>query len=474
MDATVTRIEAQGLDAGSFRDRRGRVFYHEGKVYRWLDAAALADWKKLTSAKNLQSRPRRLVETREVDAPIAGVTLPEGGGLLWHERLPLITYPYEWCFSMLRDAALQQLELLLDACKDGMVLRDATPYNTQWHGASPVFIDIPSFGTGQKGAPWVAYRQFCKMFLYPLMLQSHFGVPFQPWLRGSLDGIEPQDMARLSRFGDILRPGVFSHVWLQAALGSVESKASGNRLNEEFASLGEGNELVVALGQKLTALVNKLKWKEKASRWADYAQKNTYTDADQKTKEAFVERACQREDVDIVWDMGANTGHYSALAARHASLVVSMDSDHLAVERHYLKLKAQLPGGGRILPLVFNLADPSPSLGWRNAERKCLPERQRPDLCLCLAVIHHLVLSANIVLEDLVEWLAQTTPHLVIEWVGRDDPMVIGLLRNKEDIYTDYSLEGFEAALNQRFEVLNRETLPSGTRILFEAKRRSP
>jgi hypothetical protein len=113
---------------------------------------------------------------------------------------------------MLQDAALLQLDLLIAALDEGMTLKDATPFNAQWIGTRSVFIDTASFTRAEAGIPWLGYRQFCEMFLYPLLLQAYKDVPFHPWLRGSLDGLDAGHVNQLMSLRDRLRPGVFTHV----------------------------------------------------------------------------------------------------------------------------------------------------------------------------------------------------------------------------------------------------------------------
>jgi len=203
----------------------------------------------------------------------------------------------------------------------------------------------------------------------------------------------------------------------------------------------------------------------------DYAERNTYAEAERAAKAAFVRQAAADGPRRLVWDVGCNTGVYTRLAAEKANYVVAMDADEAAVERFYHELKST--GTRSILPLVMNLADPSPALGWRGEERMALAQRGRPDLTLCLALMHHMVIGANVPLDEFVDWLAGLGGELVIEFVDKRDPMVQVLLRNKEDIYDDYEIGNFERCLTARLEIIRRQTLQSGTRTLYHARPRS-
>ncbi len=468
------------LDSGSFRDREGRVFYHQGGVYRALSETAHTAWRQLQSSK-LFGRTQEggaIVRTHEVDldhdTTINREILSQLGDwttVLAHERIPFISYPYEWPFSMLRDAAQLTLDLLASALIEDMTLKDASAYNIQWRGSTPTFIDVASFEPWQPGSPWAGYRQFCQLFLYPLLLTAYRDVAFQPFLRGSLDGIEPDAMRSLLRPRDRLRKGVLIDVDLQARI-SARAAAGDRKVRSDLERAGFKKELIQNNVRRLRKIVSGLEWKRTSSEWADYAGNNTYTSADHEAKAQFVEAAAEACKPALAFDLGANTGTFSRLIAPHTECVVAVDIDHLAVERLYRSLRAD--GPDNILPLIGNLADPAPALGWRHQERKVLGDRGRPDLVLALALIHHLVITANVPLPEVVDHLADLGGALVIEWVAKDDPMVERLLRNKDDIYADYALDVLEASLARRFDVVRRLPLESGTRILFFARPRVP
>lgn len=460
------------FDPGSFRDRTGRVFYARGEVCRALTARALAEWEAVAATRFF---PRLVAEGKVVATERADLApeLPRGpwAAVLRHARIPFVSYPYEWCFGMLRAAALLQLELIETALAEDVGLKDATAFNVQWRGARPVFIDVLSFCRRQPGEPWVGYRQFCQQFLYPLLLAAYRGVPFQPWLRGRLEGIPPGDASRLLGGRALLRRGVFTHVYLHAKSEARYDEAASHDLKRELAAAGFGKRLILANVRGLTGLVAGLTAPEPRSAWSAYGDDPGYAAADRDAKERFVREAVGTRRWRLVWDLGANTGTYSRIAAESADYVVALDSDAAAVER--LFAEGRRTGRENLLPLVCDLADPSPGLGWRGGERASLPGRGRPDLILCLALVHHLVIGANLGLADLLDWLRDLGGWLVIELVGRDDPMVQKLLRHRDEPYDDYCRERFEAALAARYEVMCRRDLPSGRRTLFFARPRA-
>jgi SAM-dependent methyltransferase len=464
---------ADAFEPASFRDRTARVFLRDGLVYRALSEQALNQWQQLSRTRFFQRRQEdgSVVATEPLASrePAEGLSGGTWVAVLKHEPIPFVSYPYEWCFGMLRGAACLQLDLLLEALDEGMVLKDASAYNVQWRGARPVFIDIGSFEPLAPGEPWVGYRQFCQLFLYPLMLQAYRDLAPHAWLRGSLDGIPPGDCRRMMSARDVLRRGVLAHVVLQAK-AETRYGGSGRDMRAELKRAGFSIDLIRANVRSLRALVESLSWQPDRSTWSEYTTEHGYTTEDQERKVRFVATVAGARRWPLVWDLGCNTGRFARVVAEHADYVVALDADQLAVERLYRALAAE--GNRTILPLVGNLADPSPGLGWRGRERVPLADRGTPDLILCLALLHHLVISANIPLPDLIDWLAGLGADLVIEFVDRGDPMVQRLLLNKADQYQDYDRGVFESCLSASFRVVRTESLESGTRVLYHATRR--
>lgn len=418
-----------------------------------------------------------VIGTEEVDLDVAfgrsapaPTDPPRWAGVLSHRTVPFISYPYEWSFSMLQDAALLQLNLLDQALAENFVLKDASAYNIQWVGHRPVFIDIASFERRAEGDPWMGYLQFCQLFLYPLMLTAYRDVPFQPLLRGAIDGVEPEVASALFSVRDRLRPGVLMHAVVQSRLkrSMADRKQS---LREEVRQQRLPKRLIVNNVRGLRKLITRLDWQPRSSTWSDYGTDHSYSEADHESKERFVRRASERTAGPLLWDVGCNNGRFTKIAAPYFECAVAMDFDHLAVDRLYRGLKTESPGN--ILPLVNNLADPSPALGWRGLERKSLEQRGRPDLTLALALMHHLVIGANLPVPEVIAWFAGLGEHLVLEYVSKDDPMTKRLLLDKVDHYDDYEPEAFQSSLGQRYEILESLELGSGTRTLYFCRRRS-
>jgi SAM-dependent methyltransferase len=463
-------MSAARIEPGSFRDPHSRVVEADGAVLRLLSEEGLRDWSAL-AASNLHGRlaaEGKLIGTELVEDAL---DLPDGlvdgaAGVLRHEVVPFVSYPYEWTFEMLKDAALLQLEVLRGALDEGLILKDSSPYNVQWRGTQPVFIDVGSFERLREGEPWVGYRQFCMLFLYPLLLQAYKDMPFQPWLRGKLDGISPQECRDLLSLRDLFHRGVLGHVVLHARLERGQ-KHSSRDVKSELQRAGFKKELIVANVERLQRLVRKLEWRPGRTAWSEYRSLTHYTDADSERKAEFVRAAAVSREWNRVWDLGCNDGRYSRIAAEHARSVLAVDADAVVVDGLYRSLREE-GSNGTILPLVVDLVDPSPALGWRGAERRTLADRGAPDLTLALALVHHVSIGGNVPVRDFLDWLRGLDTALVIEFPTPDDPLAQRLLaRKRAGTHPDYQRDYFERSLGELFDVETSEELSSGTRVLY-------
>jgi hypothetical protein len=449
------------------------VFTSPEGVFRALSPAGLEEWRALAGStlwRELQQEGSVVATEEAAVDSFPGLLAGDAAGVLRHERVPFVSYPYEWPFAMLKDAALLQLDICRRALRADLALKDASPYNVQWRGARPVFIDVGSFERLRPDEPWAGYRQFCMLFLYPLMLQAYKDLPFQPALRGSLDGIAPHD-ARALLAGERFRKGVLSNVLLHARLESRYAGAEGREVKRDLKRAGFGKELLAANFARLEKLVARLEWKPGETAWTGYAEDNTYDAAAVGAKERFVREAVARRRVALTWDVGCNDGRFARIAAGSAGLVVALDSDHATVDALYRRLREERRED--VLPLVMSVTDPSPDLGWRHRERASLERRGAPGLVLCLAVVHHVCITGNVPVRELLDWLRALGAALVIEFPDRSDPMVQRLLGGKrEGSNPDYEHDTFERALAERFEV-DRSEAVSPTRTLYEAHPRA-
>ena len=460
-------------DSGSFRDPLSRVFVGNGEVVRAFTAVGAKDIEKVWKKPSIQNAlaSGELIESNLVSPSSVGLNDPWVTAMT-HPLIPFISYPYEWTFSMLKDAAQLQLKLTRETLADGIGLKDATPYNVQFIGSRPQFIDAGSFEKRRKGDPWYGYRQFCEMYLYPLMMQGYLGVGFQQFLRGSVNGISPDTMRKLLP-ASIRRPrkGRLTHVVLHAAAQNRFAD-SDNNMKSDAAKAGMNAQVLDATLRKLQGIVKKISLGDKKSTWSEYSERGHYIESSLDEKQKFVRDAVASAPRKQVWDIGCNDGVFSRIAAAHSDYVVAMDADPLVVDRLYNTLKAEK--NEQILPLYVDLTDSGGGVGWRGQERPGVFDRGRPDIVMALAVIHHMAITFHVPLTSQLDMFRDLTPELIIEMPHADDPMVRKLLTNKRDgIHDDFTLEEFERLLNERFTVKSKMLLSSGTRTIFHAVRKA-
>jgi ribosomal protein L11 methylase PrmA len=383
------------------------------------------------------------------------------------ERVGFISYPYEWCFGQLKDAALATMHIQKRAMDFGMTLRDATAYNIQFHRGRPLLIDTLSFGRLEEGKPWLPYRQFCQHFLAPLALMSYADVRLGQLARVHIDGI-PLDLAaallpRKARRRPSLQMHVAMHArsqkkYAETAPGQPEAKERKERAFSARALQG--------LLESLEGATGKLQWEPDPSVWSGYyAEGDSYTPDALEQKRAIVGSFLDEARPSTVWDLGANTGLFSRLATQRGILTVSFDFDIESVEANYRT--AVRDGESNVLPLVMDLTNPSPALGWENRERSSLAERGPAGLAMALALIHHLAIGNNVPLARMAEMFRDLSDRLIVEFVPKDDAKVQTLLATREDIFPDYTEAGFEKAFAERFETERREPIPGSKRVLY-------
>ncbi|MCP3887524.1 MAG: class I SAM-dependent methyltransferase [Desulfobulbaceae bacterium] len=463
---------------GSFRDPQNQVYEFPPKtsnskprILRGVSNCTLATFKRLLEEKFYKQfvDEKYVVSTSilPLDDSDAVPILSDGwGGVLEHEAIPFISYPYEWTFSMLKDAALLQLHIIEQALENGWTLKDATPFNVQFVGSRPIFIDISSFEPWFEGDPWVGYRQFCSMFLTPLMLRAHLGLDHLPIMRSYLDGIPPTEAIKFFNGLNRLKKGVLSHISFPAGVeNSIAKRERDNAPAQQRIGRKQTKAMVIGLVQSISRLVKRLTTDIEHTDWSQYDKTHSYKKIDFDTKKAFVEKQVARKSRDIIWDIGCNTGIFSRICSQHCNRVVSIDGDHDAVEQLYLEKRKN--GNSNILPLVMDLANLSPGQGWDGNERQAFDRRKKPDLVLCLAMIHHIRFSSNIPNLLFLRWLSSLKADVVLEFVSREDEMVVKLLTNKKEQYADYNLEQFISEANQFFTIEDRELLKGGKREIF-------
>jgi len=470
------RNNAAEIDPGSFRDPGGRVFLSEGRVFRTVTGANTRAFEAARDAGVYDRLARKglLLDLNELDAG----DLPQGSAdvaagadhILEHPRIPFLSYPYEWSFAAHRAAALLHLDLHLEALDAGFTLSDATAYNVQFIGTKPVFIDHLSLHPYEDGELWTGHRQFCMQFLNPLLFWHLLETPPNPWFRGSLEGISPEDMAPLLSLRNRMSWTVFTHVVMQAAL-QKKAIGGGRKTDDSVKATRLPRQSFLGMLMGLRSYIAKMQPPKAPTVWGDYAQHNSYGRSEAERKRDFVKDMVSKVKPGLMFDIGCNTGDYSDAALdAGAGYVVGFDYDHGALDIAFDRFaKSERP----FLPLWLDAANPSPAQGWAQRERKGLGERGNADALVALAFIHHIVIGRNVPLPMAIDWLTGLAPTGIIEFPPKSDPMVQRLLALREDIFPDYTEEAFLAVLGERAKIVASEHVSENGRLLVWYDRRA-
>jgi len=456
---------AQALGA-SYRDPSGFVYTRDGTLYRQVNRVFQDRFQAFLDSglyAELEGRGL-LVPHREASLGLAAS--PDAVAVLEPERVPFVSYPHEWSFGQLRDAALLTLDLQERALARGFTLRDASAYNVQFVGGRPLFIDTLSFEPREEAAPWAGYRQFCEHFLVPLALMSRVDPRLATLLRSHLEGI-PLDLgSRLLPRRTWLRPSLLFHVHLHAMLQRrYADRGAGEAARGEAAKRGVSATAAAGLVRSLRSSIEALDWRPAGTEWADYTADNNYSTRAAGSKREAVLGFLRGLGARTAWDLGANTGEYSRVAREVVPNVIAFDFDPAAVERNYRRVKAESEAG--ILPLLLDLTNPSPALGWAHRERLSLEERGPADVLLALALVHHLAIGHNLPLEHIAGFLAKLGRNLIVEFVPKSDSQVQRLLRDRPDIFPGYTAEGFEAAFQRCFRIERFAPVADSERTIY-------
>ena len=451
----------------TFRDPAGSVEVRPDGAYRSVRApfdTEILAFLELPLASELVAQGR-LVASEIMSEP--GEIL-----VLRHPRISFQSYPWEWSPGMWLAAAELTLTLCSDLVNEGWQLKDATPLNVLFRGARPVFVDVLSIERVDPNQPiWLAYGQFVRTFLLPMLAHSRLGWPLQLSLTRR-DGYEPEEVyPALSLTSRFTRPAL-SAVTLPSLLAKKKRGNPGAVATRSVKDPDLAKEILLRTLGTLLKQMRKVTPAHRSSTWSDYAETaNHYSDDDHEEKRRFVRIALGKTHPSKALDVGCNTGVYSNLAAEAGAEVVSIDTDLQAVDRLFAGLKVS---GKNILPLSVDLAHPTPAAGWENRESASFLDRcaGQFDTVMMLAVLHHLLLHNQIPMKSIAELCSKlTTEHLIVEWVPPTDPKFQELLRGRAALYEHITEASFREAFYDDFSVSDELTLANG-RILFHLRKR--
>jgi hypothetical protein len=453
-------------ESASYRDPDGFLFRREGVLHRQVNLTGQDDYAALMKSGLYQSLVDDGLLIPHAEVNTEPYEPKKAFRVIRPERIPFISYPYEWSFGQLKDAALTTLAIQKRALAHGMSLKDSSAYNIQFWRGKPILIDTLSFEIYEDGKPWVAYRQFCQHFLAPLALMSYRDVRLSQLLRIYIDGI-PLDLAsELLPLRTRLKFPLLTHLHLHAL---AQKRYAGQKVDLSSSRQVVKKTGILGILSSLESSVRRLDWNPEGTVWADYESTHSYTDASIKHKKQIVTAYLDRVRPETVWDLGSNTGVFSRLASQRMIYTVSFDIDPGAVELNYRQCVAD--NEQYLFPLLLDLTNPSPSLGWHNQERRSLFKRGSPDMLLALALVHHLAIANNVPLEQIARFAADLGHWLVIEFVPKDDPQTQRLLASREDVFVDYSQKRLEEVFGIHYQIHDSVVIEDSARTLYLMKR---
>lgn len=470
----LTAADTRTQEPASFRDPAGAVYRLPDRILRSVQPDFNNELEAFlaTAAAKLAIENGSLIGSAKISAALYPDLRAEH---LWeHERVWFPSFPYEWSPAMLEAAGRLTLDLAEAVLDEGFGIKDATPYNVLFRGPRPVFIDVLSFERRDPlDATWLPYAQFVRTFLLPLLASKCLGLPLDSSLLSRRDGLEPETLYQWASLGQRIRPPFLGLVTIPKLLsrkGSANPSYHGNRMSSPEQARFVLSGLLRSCRRQLSAVAPV---KPRESTWSGYLDhKSLYSPAQLAQKEKFVNEALDLAGPRRVLDVGANEGLFSFAAARRGAEVVAIDSDPVVTGVMWRTASAEQLN---VLPLVVDLTRPAPAVGWRNQECPSFLDRARGsfDLVLMLAVIHHILVTERIPLEEVLSLVEEMTREFVlIEFVAPEDPMFQRIVRGRERLYSHFTPAWFEAAAASRFELIRSTRIDGLNRWLYLFRRR--
>ncbi|TVL42837.1 SAM-dependent methyltransferase [Brachyspira hyodysenteriae] len=449
----------------SYRDPSGWVFTYNNEIYRTINSIYKENYDFFISCglyEELVSKeyivPHVEIEQNKLDIVFNDNVYK----VIKPKKIKFITYPYEWSFSQLKDAAILTLKILRIALKYDMILKDASSYNIQFHNGKPIFIDTLSFEKYSGENTWMGYNQFSKHFISPLLLMSYKDVRLNKLLISNIDGIDIDLTNNILSFKNKLNPFIFFNIKMQA---KFQKKYENKDINADSKKEIGNKKKLINLNTYLQDNINKIKLNLKNTEWGEYYTFTNYNDISFQNKKNLVENFIDYIKPSSLWDFGANNGLFTRIASNKGIDSLAFDIDPLACEYNYNEIKKN--NEKNILPVLFDFTNPSPSIGWANSERDSIKYRTKPDVIMALALIHHLAISNNVPLTYIAEYFSSLSKYLIIEFVPKEDSQVQKLLLTRKDIYHEYTIDHFEKYFTNYYKILKKENISNSKRTLY-------
>ena len=453
------------IDDGSFRDPVARIAHYNNSVYRIIYPSGfdrLEFVKKILDKNNIAEL---MIETKEIskdEIELLEISDQDNIKILKHKKIDYVSYPYEWSFHRLKDAAIHHLNLHINLLKNNATLIDAYSFNIQFNYNKPTFIDLMSIKEYSEGEFWTGHKQFCESFLNPLVLKSKLGIDYNNWFKGNLEGIHTNELCKILKIKHLFSWNIFYNIFL---LNYFEKKYKKNEDLKITKNKKLKKSYYLSILSNLKNFIENLKPFKEQSVWGEYSRDNTYDDEEKKNKHEFISNYFSKIKPNKTLDLGCNNGEYSKLALKSGcKSVVGLDYDLNAIDEAYLTAKKEKIN---FLPLYFDVSNPSSNMGWYQKERKGFLERLSFDCVIALAFEHHLAIAKNIPLNDVIQWITSLAPKGIIEFVPKNDPTIQSMIKLKGDIFPDYSYDNFEKILSNLTKITSKKKISKSGRILF-------
>ena len=468
----------------SFRDPSGKIVIHQDRVFRIINKKGESDFRTALKSKSLNNfinsgnlvsvdEPNSNIPVKEIKDVFA-IDESEMALIVEHEKIPFPSYPYEWSPEMLYSAGDLTLDLARQLLNEGFGLKDATPYNILFRGSKPVFVDWLSFESRDLQNPiWLAQSQFSRTFLLPLIANKYFGLQLNQIFEASRDGLKPESLYKMSGLFRKILPPFLTTVTLPTLLRSKSQKTASIYQNQSSVSPEKAQFILNYQFKQLSRQLKKVSTnKNKTSDWTEYVGDGRhFTDEYFQQKRQFVTESLREFPAQTILDVGCNTGYFSQIAAQTGASVLAIDQDSLVIDKVWQMAKSE---NLNILPLVVDIARPSPAIGWQNSECLSFLDRikGKVDMVLMLAVIHHLLVTERVPLDEIVKLCSEmTTDTAIIEFVAPEDKMFEKIARGNQQLYTHINKDLFQIICQKYFKVMNVERLADSNRWLYLLKK---
>jgi ribosomal protein L11 methylase PrmA len=453
------------IDDGSFRDPLARIAHYNNSVYRIIYPNGFDRLEFVKKILNKKDIAELMIETKEISKDeIESLEISDQANIkiLKHKKIDYVSYPYEWSFHRLKDAAIHHLNLHINLLKNNATLIDAYSYNIQFNYNKPTFIDLMSIKEYSEGEFWTGHKQFCESFLNPLVLKSKLGINYNNWFKGNLEGIHTNELCKILKLKHLFSWNIFYNIFL---LNYFEKKYKKNEDLKITKNKKLKKSYYLSILSNLKNFIESLKPFKEQSVWGEYSRDNTYDDEEKKNKHEFISNYFSKINPNKILDLGCNNGEYAKLALKSGcKSVVGLDYDLNAIDEAYLIAKKEKIN---FLPLYFDVSNPSSNIGWYQKERKGFLERLSFDCVIALAFEHHLAIAKNIPLNDVIQWITSLAPKGIIEFVPKNDPTIQSMIKLKGDIFPDYSYDNFEKILSNLTKITSKKIISKSGRILF-------